>query len=186
MRTKALIVDDEHLARRSVRRCLRSHPEVEVVGESRDGEAAITDVLTLKPDLVFLDVQMPEMDGFQVIHAVGVDRMPTTIFVTAHDNYALHAFDSNATDYLLKPFSQERFDQALARAQERISARLHAARKLSELMRAVQLDTTFPERLPVPVNGRIILIHIKDIDWIEQEGNYARLHLGAPTISGRR
>jgi two-component system LytT family response regulator len=110
--------------------------------------------------------------------------MPATIFATAYDRYALRAFDTNAIDYLLKPFSQEHFDRALARARERISARRNVADpgKLSELLQAVQLTPKYPERVPIPANGRIILINAEDIDWIEQEGKYARLHVGVRRI----
>jgi two-component system LytT family response regulator len=118
---RALVIDDESLARRSVRRFLRSYTDVELIGECGDGQSAVAAILTEQPDLIFLDVQMPEMDGFAIVKAIGTDRMPVTIFVTAYDRYALRAFDANAVDYLLKPFGKERFERALSRARERIS-----------------------------------------------------------------
>jgi len=116
MKIRALIVDDEPLARRSIGRFLKSDLEVQVVAECGDGESAVKTILAEKPGLVFLDVQMPEVDGFEVVRQVGADKMPVTIFVTAYDRYALRAFDADAVDYLLKPVGQERFARALARA----------------------------------------------------------------------
>jgi len=121
MSIRALIVDDEPLARQSVRRFLKCHSDLELIGECGDGQSAADSILANRPDLVFLDVQMPELDGFAVVNQVGAERMPATIFVTAYDQYALAAFDANALDYLLKPFGKTRFDRALARARERLA-----------------------------------------------------------------
>jgi len=122
MSIRALIADDEPLARESIRRFLRHHPNIKVVQECCDGESAVTAILEQQPELVFLDVQMPELDGFRVVEQVGIDKMPATIFVTAYDQYALAAFDTNALDYLLKPFGKARFDRALMRARELLSS----------------------------------------------------------------
>jgi len=121
MRIRALIVVDEPLARRGLLRLLKNDPDTEVVGECGDGACAVSAILSKKPHLVFLDVQMPEMDGFEVVRRVGPEKMPALVFVTAYDRYALRAFDTNALDYLLKPVAQVRFEKALARAKQRIS-----------------------------------------------------------------
>jgi two-component system LytT family response regulator len=171
---RALIVDDEPLARRSVRRFLRNHGDIQVSGECGDGQAAVASILSDRPDLVFLDVQMPEMDGFAVVDRVGAERMPVTIFVTAYDRYALRAFDANALDYLLKPFGKERFERALARARERIAGDSNSA----AVERILRAQRDYLERLPVAENGRIVFVNVRDIHWIEAAGNYARLHVG--------
>jgi len=179
MKIHALIIDDEPLARRSIRRFLAADPEVEVVAECGDGESAVAAILSKKPELVFLDVKMPEKDGFEVLREVGAERMPATIFVTAYDRYALRAFDANAVDYLLKPVGQERFDRALARARERIAERPNrdAAERLIALLSQLKAQNEYLERLPVAANGRILLVKTSEIDWIEADGNYARLHV---------
>src|ERR1041385_3453207 len=116
MKYETIIVDDEPLARRSIRKCLKAFPEFEVVCECGDGESAVAAIRDKKPDLIFLDIQLPELDGFDVIRAVGKDEMPVTIFATAYDRYALQAFEAHALDYLLKPFSEDRFREGLLRA----------------------------------------------------------------------
>ncbi len=132
----------------------------------------------MRPDLVFLDVQMPEMDGFQVVEAIGPDQMPVTIFVTAFDRYAIRAFDSNAVDYLLKPFSPDRLSRALSRARDRWLGRQDrdAAQRLFSLLGS-RLQSDYAQRLTVASNGRILFVPVTDIDWIEAEGNYARIHV---------
>lgn len=175
------MVDDEPLARKCVRRFLQDRSEVEIIAECGDGESAVAAILAKKPDLVFLDVQMPEMDGFEVVRAVGVDRMPVTVFVTAYDRYALRAFDANALDYLLKPFGKERFDRALARARKRMveNSNQNESRRMMAVLEQSQTSQGYGARLPIVENGRIFFINTKDIDWIEAEGNYARLHVGS-------
>ena len=128
MSIRALVVDDEPLGRRAIRRFVGKHVGVDVIGECGDGESAVRAIRERKPDLVFLDVQMPEMDGFQVLSEVGANEMPVTIFVTAYDRYALRAFDANAIDYLLKPIGKERFERALTRAKHRIAGQFNATR----------------------------------------------------------
>ncbi|HLM81742.1 MAG TPA: LytTR family DNA-binding domain-containing protein [Terriglobales bacterium] len=180
MSIRALVVDDEPLARRAIRRFLGKHTGVDVIGECGDGESAVSAIRERKPDLVFLDVQMPEMDGFQVLSEVGANEMPVTIFVTAYDRYALRAFDANAVDYLLKPVGKERFERALTRAKRRISGELKPdeAQRILSSLRQLAAAQTYPERLAIPKNGRVLFVATKDIDWIEAEGNYVRLHVG--------
>jgi two-component system LytT family response regulator len=178
---RALIIDDEALARRSVRRFLKNDPSVEVIGECGDGQSAIAAIRSSQPDLAFLDVQMPEIDGFEVVRSIGLERMPALIFVTAYDRYALRAFDANALDYLLKPFGQERFDRALGRAKERIAGKRNPdeIRCILTALEQVHAQNGYAERLPVTQNGRIIFVRTLDIEWIEAEGNYALLHAGS-------
>jgi two-component system LytT family response regulator len=137
-------------------------------------------ILTKRPDLVFLDVQMPEIDGFEVLRRIGVEQMPAIIFVTAFDRYALQAFDANAIDYLLKPFGKERFERALARAKTHIGGhRNHdEARRILAGLEQAGINLGYRERLPVAENGRITFVKTRDIDWIEADGNYVHLHVG--------
>ncbi len=181
---RVLIVDDERLARAGIRQHLRRMPDVQVVAECASGDEAVRAIDEHHPDLVFLDVQMPGLDGFQVIERVGVDRMPAVIFVTAWDDYAVRAFEADAVDYLLKPFDDERFRDAFARASRRIeleqsgrlSARLESL--LERLERPLIADTSHnADRIPVTRGGRIVFLSPADIEWIEAAGNYARLHV---------
>jgi two-component system LytT family response regulator len=187
MTIRTLVIDDEPLARRGILRLLRKDPETEVIDECADGESAVSAVLSKKPDLVFLDVQMPEMDGFQVIRQIGPERMPVTVVVTAFDRYALLAFDANAIDYLVKPLGLGRFEKALARAKERIAERSqsNATKRIIATLEQIQRRDDYFERLPVSENGRILFIKTEQIDWIEANGNYARLHVGARTLEIR-
>src|SRR5690242_10735882 len=178
MTIRALIVDDEPLARQSVRRFLKDHLDVQVLGECCAGQSAVDTILANNLDLVFLDVQMPELDGFAVINRVGADRMPGTIFVTAYDQYALAAFDANALDYLLKPFGKARFDRALARARERIALQVNreSLQRFLEAMEGIGTSRNYIDRLPVTENGRIVFVKTADIEWIESARNYTRVH----------
>lgn len=179
MSVRALIVDDEPLARQSILRFLKAHADIHVIGECGDGQTAVDAILSDRPDLVFLDVQMPEMDGFQVVHAIGLERMPITVFATAYEQYALRAFDANAIDYLLKPFGKPRFERALARARERIATKFDSG-MAERLLRAIESAAgrkDYTERLSVVENGRILFVSVEDICWVEAAGNYARLHL---------
>ncbi len=178
MMLRALIVDDEALARTALVRLLKHERDVSLIGQCGDGESAVHAIRDLQPDIVFLDVQMPEMDGFQVVEAVGAEKMPVTIFVTAFDQYAIRAFDANAVDYLLKPFAADRLTRALARARERCLGRhdKEAAQRLFSLLDG-RLQSDYAQRLTVATGGRIVFVAVADIDWIEAEGNYARLHV---------
>jgi two-component system LytT family response regulator len=171
---RVLIVDDEPLARRGLKARLDAMPNVEVVGECGSGKAAVTAIEELHPDLVLLDVQMPEVDGFAVIEAVGADRMPLTIFVTAYDAHALRAFDVNALDYLLKPIDSERFVVAVERARRRLTETTAASRGPS-LARAIA-DTTAGSRLVLRDGSRVLLFEQRDIDWLSADGDYVRVH----------
>jgi len=182
MTIRAVLVDDEPLARRGLLRFLKNDPEVEVVDECVDGESAVATILSTKPDLVFLDVQMPEMDGLGVVRTVGISRMPVAIFVTAYDRYALRAFEVSAIDYLLKPVAQERFTEALTRAKRRIAEKSQC--DLNQNIKAMLerlRGNEYVEHLSVQHNGRIVLVRTKEIDWIEANGNHARLHVGVRT-----
>jgi two-component system, LytTR family, response regulator len=182
MTIRAVVVDDEPLARRGLLRFLKNDPEVEVVDECVDGESAVATILSTKPDLVFLDVQMPEMDGLSVVRTVGISRMPVAIFVTAYDGYALRAFEVSAIDYLLKPVAQERFTEALTRAKRRIAEKSQC--DLNQNIKAMLerlRGNEYVEHLSVQHNGRIVLVRTKEIDWIEANGNHARLHVGVRT-----
>jgi two-component system, LytTR family, response regulator len=182
---RALIIDDEPLARRGIRRLLKGEPDVEVVGECGDGEAAIVAIREQQPDLVFLDVQMPELSGLDVVRAVGPDAMPVTVFVTAHDQYAIPAFDADAIDYLLKPFDRERFARALARARQRIAGRLNV-NDLRLALATIDRDAArYVERLTAPAGGRVRFINVRDIAWIGADGNYADVHAGGRTYTLR-
>lgn len=178
MKYQVLIADDEPLARRSIRKFLKPFPEFEVAVECADGEATVAAIRTHRPDVVFLDIQMPEMDGFEVIRAIGVDNMPLTVFVTAYDRYALQAFDAQALDYLLKPFAEQRFRATLVRARRNLD--LGAARvsnaQLAQLLEKIGQHKQYLERIPVPHKGRFLFIKTRELDWIASEGNYLRLH----------
>lgn len=183
---RALIVDDEALARTALLRLLKRERDVTVIGQCEDGESAVQTIRQAQPEIVFLDVQMPEMDGFQVVEAVGAERMPVTIFVTAFDRYAIRAFDANAVDYLLKPFAPDRLTRALARARERCLGRQdkEAAQRLFSLLDS-RLQSDYAQRLAVATGGRIMFVPVADIDWIEAEGNYARLHVSRKAFEVR-
>jgi two-component system, LytTR family, response regulator len=187
MTLRALVVDDEPLARKALLRLLKNEPDINVIGQCSDGEAAVEAIRRINPDLVFLDVQMPEMDGFQVVDSVGAERMPVTIFVTAYDKYALEAFDANAVDYLLKPFAPDRLARALRRARDRCLGRQDkdAAQRLFSLLDRSRWQTDYAQRLAVSVRGRILFVSVAEIDWIGAEGNYAALHVSRKTYDVR-
>jgi two-component system, LytTR family, response regulator len=174
---RALIADDEPHARRRIRRFLDNDTNIEIVGECADGQAAVNLIRTTRPDLVFLDIQMPEMTGFEVIKTIGL-KMPVTVFVTAYDHHALSAFDANAIDYLLKPFAKERFQRALLRAREQIAGRAGVSDIRRFLTGLEQAEPRYLDRLSVVHKGRVLLINVDDIDWIKACGNYALLYVG--------
>ncbi|MGH9753130.1 MAG: LytR/AlgR family response regulator transcription factor [Blastocatellia bacterium] len=176
VKIRALIVDDEPLARSMTRRMLDGHSNIELVGESESGEEAVTAIRTLKPDLVFLDVQMPGLDGFAVIEALAPERLPQIIFITAYDQYAVRAFEVHALDYLLKPFDYERFEQALRRAIRQIET--EQSGKLNEriLSLLAERGPRYLERFIIKAEGRVFFLKADEIEWIEAEGNYVMLH----------
>ena len=168
---RAVVVDDEPLARSSLKLLLRRDPEVELVGECKSGMEALAEIRRKKPELVFLDVQMPECDGFDVLEQLGSEMPPALVFVTAYDQYALRAFEAGALDYLLKPFDNARFERALNRAKERIEGK-ETPRKI--------------ERLAIKNAGQVLFQKISEIDWIEAADYYVCLHVGTKTHLLRR
>ncbi len=185
---QTLVVDDEPLAREGLRVLLERDPDVELVGECAEGRAALETIRDLEPDLVFLDVQMPEMDGFEVLAGLEPSEVPVVVFVTAYDEYALRAFEVHALDYLLKPFDDERFEAALDRAKSELERRDDAA--LGEKLAALLEDhggeriTTGSgraerdDRLMIRSSGRVQFVNVEEIDWVEAAGDYVRLHVG--------
>jgi two-component system, LytTR family, response regulator len=169
---RALIVDDEPPARSNLAVLLRGDAEIELIGECGSGMEAIAEIRTRKPELLFLDVQMPECDGFDVLEFLGKDLPPAIIFVTAYDQYALRAFEAGALDYLLKPFDNARFELAVARAKEKIALRRGSAHRL--------------ERLVIKETGQVWFVKVADIDWIEAADYYACVHVGSKTHVLRR
>jgi two-component system LytT family response regulator len=169
---RALIVDDEPLARSNLSVLLRLDPDIEIAGECGSGMEALSEIRSARPDLVFLDVQMPECDGFDVLEMLGADVPPAIIFVTAYDQYALRAFEAGALDYLLKPFDNARFNLALHRAKERI--------------RNGKASSGKRDRLAIKSAGQVSFIKISEIDWIEAADYYASLHVGTKTHLVRR
>ena len=169
---RTIIVDDEPLARSNLSVLLRRDPEIEIVAECGSGAEALAEIRSARPDLVFLDVQMPECDGFDVLEILGQDLPPAVVFVTAYDQYALRAFDAGALDYLLKPFDNARFERALERAKQTIVRSRDLPRKL--------------ERLAIKGVGQISFVKVSEIDWIEAADYYACLHVGAKTHLLRR
>ena len=183
------MVDDEPLARERLATLLSAGTGHRVVGQARDGEEAVTAIHDDSPDLVFLDVQMPQMNGFDVIEAVGTDKMPLVIFVTAYDQHALKAFQVRALDYLLKPFDRERFTEALQRARKQLERDETGdlGRRLLALVKDLRRDQPKSDRLVVKSGGRLFFLRTDEIDWIEAAGNYVRLHVGpARTCCARR
>jgi two-component system LytT family response regulator len=170
---RALIVDDEAPARLRIRELLSRNASVALAGECASGLEAVAAIRDLAPDLLFLDVQMPAMDGFRVLREVGGDRLPLTIFVTAYDRYALAAFEAHALDYLLKPFSDERFGRALDRAIAQVE--MQQSGDIATRMLAMLREEG---RLAVRVNGRVVILKAREIDWVEAAGVYVELHVG--------
>lgn len=177
-RVRALVVDDEPLARERIRRLLENEENVDIVAECGDGRQALEAIVSQRPDLLFLDVQMPEMDGFALLRAIGAEAMPVTIFTTAHDQYAVQAFEVHALDYLLKPIDPERFHAAFERArtilvlQEAIEFR----QKLARLAASVDHVLPAQNRIIVKSGTRTLFIRPDEVDWIESAGNYVRIH----------
>jgi two-component system LytT family response regulator len=169
---RAVVVDDEPLARSNLKVLLGRDPEVEIVGECKSGMEALGEIRRKKPELVFLDVQMPECDGFDVLEQLGSETPPALVFVTAYDQYALRAFEAGALDYLLKPFDNARFERALNRAKKRIEQGKETPRKI--------------ERLAIKNAGQVLFQKISEIDWIEAADYYVCLHVGTKTHLLRR
>jgi two-component system LytT family response regulator len=179
MSYRALIVDDEPLARQRIRQMLQGESDVEVLQECGNGIEAVEAIEAQRPDLVFLDIQMPELDGFGVLEAVGPEHMPPTIFITAYDQYAVHAFEVNAVDYLLKPFDKERFQKTLQRVREGKTAPSADGdgKRMEDLLTEVRKDQPYLERILVRVGDRQALVKVSQVQWVEAEDNYVRLHV---------
>lgn len=169
---RTLVVDDEPLARSNLTVLLRADPEIEIVGECESGMEGLEQIRSQKPDLVFLDVQMPECDGFDVLELLGADLPPAVVFVTAYDQYALRAFEAGALDYLLKPFDNARFERALGRAKDRLLQPQEGRRR--------------SDRLVIKSVGQVLFLKLSEIDWIEAVDYYACLHVGARSQLLRR
>ena len=183
MRLRVLVVDDEPLARQGLKLLLGRQPQVESVSEARNGREAIARIREEKPDLVLLDVQMPRTDGFAVVQAIGAERMPPVIFVTAHDQYAIRAFEIAAIDYVLKPVTEERFALAFKRAISRLGGapQEDATKQVLAMLDAVANPPRQVERFAVRSGERTMLVPVDDVDWIEAFQNYVRLHAGPAT-----
>lgn len=183
---RILLVDDEPLARQMIRNLLLDFPDVEIIGEASNGVEAASAIEQLAPDLVFLDVQMPELDGFGVLESLAPDKLPVVVFVTAYDQYALRAFDAHAIDYLLKPFDDERFVRAVERARAQINSKRsgdaeQTGQQLLALLNNINARAQLLERFVVKNAGRVTLVKAADVDWIEAQDNYVSLHVGKQT-----
>jgi two-component system LytT family response regulator len=176
---RVLIAEDEPLARDRIRSLLEDEEGVEITAECADGRSAVDAIREHEPDLVFLDVSMPELNGFEVIQEIGPAEMPPVIFVTAFDHFAVRAFDAHAVDYVLKPFDEDRFRTAVERGRDAMTQRTNGAldQRLSDLLQGLA-KPTYLERLAVKSQGKIIFLKTSDVQWIAAEGNYARLHSG--------
>ncbi len=176
---RTMVIDDEPVARERIVGLLQEEQDIELIGQCADGQQAINAIQEQSPDLVFLDVQMPACDGFNVIQQVGPDRMPAVVFVTAYDEYALRAFEVHAIDYLLKPFGRDRFQQTLRHAREHLERRRAGdlGRRLLALVHDLKPEPQKLDRLVVKSGGRVFFLRTDQLDWIEAAGNYVRLHL---------
>jgi two-component system LytT family response regulator len=181
---RVAIADDEVLARKFIRRMLKQDPEVEIVAECTNGAEAVATIRKEKPDLVFLDVQMPEMNGFAVLDAVKLDHLPEIIFTTAYESYAIRAFELHALDYLLKPFDQVRFKAALKYAKERFHSEHDEEKRLQvgALLENIRAQREYLDRIIIRADGRISFLNTRDIEWIEADDKYVHLH----TTKGKR
>lgn len=182
MQLSTVIVDDEPLAREGLRALLSKDPEVSIVHEARNGREAVVSIRKNRPGLVFLDVQMPEMDGFELVRAIGAESMPAVIFVTAHDQYAVQAFEINALDYLLKPVVEERFCRAVARAKGGILSRAAGVdQQIIGLLETIASPRKYLSRIAVRSAGKIEFVNAEDVDWVRGAENYVELHTGPVT-----
>ncbi|MBI5383618.1 MAG: response regulator [Verrucomicrobia bacterium] len=186
MTVRALIVDDEAPARERVRDLLAGEPDIAIVAECANGREAIAAVGTHRPDLLFLDIQMPQVNGFDVLRALPASQLPAVIFTTAYDRHALRAFEVHALDYLLKPFKQARFKAALQRAREHLRQRgLNGAgetdARILALLQELRPKRTYATRFVIKTASRVVIVKAGDIDWIESAANYALLHVGDKT-----
>ena len=180
MQARVLIVDDEPLARDRIRELLKGDRGIQIIGEARNGREAIEAMTAHAPDIVFLDVQMPDMDGFEVLKALDVELVPLVIFVTAYDRHAVRAFDVHAIDYLMKPFDRKRFAKALNHAKDQLKRPTDEpdARRIMRLLEELKAGARYLERFAVKTGEKVLFVRAEDVDSIEAEGNYVRLNLG--------
>ncbi len=180
---RALVIDDEPLAREMIREMLAAHPEAEIIGECASGREAVEAIKALSPDLIFLDIQMPELGGFEILESLKDGEAPYIIFATAYDQYAVRAFEVHALDYLLKPFDRERFETAWQRAKSRMAEdRLNQRdQHILTLLEELKAGPRYLERLVVKTEGRVFFLDVNDIHCIEAEGNYIRVYNGQKT-----
>lgn len=178
MKIRVAIIDDELLARKRMRKLLSSEPEVEVIGECENGPAAIEFVQAEHPDLIFLDVQMPEVSGFDVLRALPREQLPIVVFVTAHDQHAVEAFQVHALDYLLKPISHERLHESVARALKLVVARdaTGVSERLMEMLKTPKSEPAYLNRFAIKNGDRTVFVRVEDVDYIESASNYVVLH----------
>lgn len=178
---RVLIVDDEALARERLRSLLRAEEGFDIAAECSDGRQAVEAIRRERPDLVFMDIQMPELDGFGVLDEIGPSRMPPVIFVTAFDQFAVRAFDVHAVDYILKPYDAGRFQKALDRVRVQLEQKSAPGGdpRLVALAAEVKANAKTPDRIAVRAGGKVVLVRIEEIDWVESADNYVVLHLGA-------
>lgn len=175
---KVVIADDEPLARERLRNLLSKHPEAELVGECSDGAEAVTTILEQEPDIVFLDVQMPEKTGFEVIQEIRGQVNPLIIFVTAYDQYALKAFEVSAVDYLLKPYDKERFEAAFAKARQAARKPEEMTKNLESLLANLNQPAREVERIAIKTANKVLLLKKDQIDWVDADDNYINVHTG--------
>jgi two-component system LytT family response regulator len=181
---RVIIADDERLARKKLRLLLESEPDVEIVAECENGRQTVSAIHACIPDLLLLDIQMPDLDGFQVLGEIAPAQMPVVVFTSAYDQYAIRAFDAHALDYLLKPFDQERLHQAIERARSELRKSgdreiTHRILDLLSRVRSEALYVTEPDsRLVIRTKGRVIFLNLDEIDWVEAAANYVRLNVG--------
>ena len=176
---RVMIVDDEPIACRRVQRLLKTEPNIEIIKTASNGRDAVEGIQKLNPDLVFLDIQMPGMDGFEVLRSLEPQHMPQIVFVTAYDRYAIRAFEVHALDYLLKPFDQDRFKEALSRAKDQILKDRNKAinHGLLSLLEEMKPSSKYLERLVVKTSGRVFFLKTEEIDWIEAQWKYVNIHV---------
>ncbi len=184
-RIRTLIVDDEPVARRRLRSLLADEADIEIVGEAANGTEAVKAILAANPELVFLDVQMPGLDGFEVIREIAGRHQPFIVFVTAHDEHAIRAFEVQAADYLLKPVVETRFREAVRRVVSRIrdGSRTDLTRQMAQLLERVAPAPARAGagRIPIKRDGRVNFVRVEDIDWVEADGDFVKLHAGRET-----
>lgn len=177
-----LVVDDEPIARHAIVRLLRDDPDIELLGECGDGVSAVAAIRNQSPDLVFLDIQMPAINGMDVVATIGAERMPATIFVTAYEQYAVKAFEANAVDYLVKPFSRERFAATLQRGKARLAAAEalapQASARILQALDALRQRDGYLDRIPVREDEHVVFVAVDDIVWIRASRNTVQLHVG--------